>query len=97
MTPEPIIFRQDRRKDGSYAVYVAQEWPECALIHPGVLRNNPSVSIDDDGLIVIKCENGYAAYKLAKEQLGDYDITVELSDGSFSEPSPVEPQKQSNQ
>jgi hypothetical protein len=94
---EPIIFRSTI-KDERQIIYVAQRWPEYASIDPCALRF-PGISIRDDGMIVLTCENGFAIYKLAKTQISEpaprsldrwvvcrapYGITVELVESDFS-------------
>jgi len=66
---EPIIFRSTI-KDERQIIYVAQRWPEYASIDPCALRF-PGISIRDDGMIVLTCENGFAIYKLAKTQISE--------------------------
>jgi hypothetical protein len=86
MNPKPITIMQ-HMVQGERKVFAAHEWPECVHLSVALL-NSPLITIDDNGNIWIRVENGFAAYKLAPEQTtgGDFAITCVLSEGEFSPP-----------
>lgn len=87
MKPQPITLRQQEAGD-KLLVFAVNEWPECVEISCHVLRNSHLVEINDNGVIVVTVENGYAAYKLATEQHSDFGITCALLDAAWSPPPP---------
>lgn len=88
-----ITLRQELHGD-VIAVYANHDWPKRVLMAPEVLRGTKVITIVA-GEVKITCENGFAFYRLAEEQLGfEYCVTLDLVRGFFREPPSEKPSTQ---
>lgn len=51
-----------------FATYLVGNWHAQILMSPVLLTNNPSVSVDENGMIIFQVANGSAVYKLSRKQ-----------------------------
>ena len=67
--PEKIVFKESRRIE-------VEGFPDHVIMSPGFLNNNPVVKIDDNGLVSVIADNGWAKYKLDPVQDSDDGICL---------------------
>jgi hypothetical protein len=77
-----IIFEQ-RMAGGKRLVYAQNKWPERIEITEGAFLS-PNLAVDDNGLVVVRVQNGHATYKLSKQQDLAFGFSFELVAGEWS-------------